>query len=373
MRDAKKLLRRNLPGRKYDGYRGILAEGLDFLPLAMTQAAAAISKCNLTIEDYLERFRSLDASEPISIRTGMLSFNLVKEWEEEESDRRRLERRRRKGRRLEGRRSEGEGSKSKSPACDLLSLMSFLNCQAIPRLLLLGKDPVGFTKAMILLRSFRLVDMHKSGDFEMQLCLQDSTKICLSAEETEIFSTQARESVSEAFRVREYEDYEDLERCQQFIPHVEAIFAYHTTSSSLDHRGLSENIARFKRLVGQDREASEWARKAREHAELVPDNDRRANRWGRPTQPPRNSSSSGSSDRETHSDGSQEKHREKKLYAGNLNSSDGEPKHGLIRSRRRRSGVRLLNGTESPLTAGQALIAKRRSHRNQNNAAEENQ
>jgi hypothetical protein len=379
MGDAKKLLRRNLPGHKYDGHRGILAERLDCLPLAMTQAAAAISKCNLTIEDYLERFRRLDASEPIGIRTGMLSFNLVKEWEEEESDRRRLEsrrrseRRRRKERMSEGRRSEGERSEPKSPASDLLSLISFLNCHAIPRLFLLGKNPVGFTKAMILLRSFRLVDMHKFGDFEMQLCLQDSMKTLLSAEQTERFSKQARESVSEVFRVREYEGYEDLERCQQFTPHVEGIFVHHMTNSSLDHRDLAENMARFKRLVGQDREASEWAKKARIHAKRIPD-DPRANHGRRPTPPPSDSSSNGSADRETDSDGSQVKHRAKRLYARHLNSSDGEPKHGLIMSRHRHSGdIRLLDGTESPLTAGQAVIAKRLGHRNQNKAAEEDQ
>jgi len=273
--DARKLLHKILPGRKYNGDRVFLAEELGCLPLAMIQAAAAISKYKLTISAYLRRFEKLDAREDIVIRTGMLSFDLVKKWEERE-ERRRSEKRRRKGR-LWGR----QKSESKSPATDLLSLISFLHCHGIPRRILLGTDPVGFTKAMILLRSFRLVDTHISGELEIHSCLQDSTKVRIPDDEIEAFRTKALESVSAALQVREYEDYEDLELCQQLLPHAEAVLAHGKKNSTLHDINLSENIAIFKLIVGKYQEANEWAKIVSMHIGHAPRGDEQDERVAR--------------------------------------------------------------------------------------------
>jgi len=261
-----------------------LPRELDYSPLAITQAAAAISEYNLSAREYLNRLRELkneNQNANIAQLTGMLSFNLLEALERrvrEEREEKRRERERKSGRRQpESNNIEpNQGAQfSESPAKDLLYLMCFLDCHGISRSLLLDNDPLEFTKAMIRLKACRLVETHTSGEgFQVQSFIQEQTKAKMAeSEEEKKFCGKALELVSEAFRPAEYQNRKSFDECQKLLPHVTAVLASNQNrqSNPLPHVKLLVNASRFYYIVGQYPKAEGLATTAREVAEHLPD------------------------------------------------------------------------------------------------------
>ncbi|KAL6409895.1 hypothetical protein AUP68_06297 [Ilyonectria robusta] len=243
--DALKLLENRLGSLSDASAAADLVQALDFIPLAISQAAAYIrSRAPRTsLERYLTEFQESEskrtrllshdadhlrrdggASNAI-LTTWQLSFNYIRS--------------------------------KRPPAADLLSLMSFFNRQGIPEWLLKSSRsaPSGalastdegtdsesdsehsetegeFEDDAAMLRDYCLVTVAKGGDmFEIHGLVQLSTRKWLEAFNIqETFKDQYIALVAKWFPTG---DYKNWGTCQMFFPHVEA---------ALEHRPKNDNI-----------------------------------------------------------------------------------------------------------------------------------
>ena len=220
--DASLLLETKLPPRSRgdsESKTQLLRE-LNNIPLAIVQAAGFILENRITVADYLEILRNDEESadlvemleEPLPdsrrdqgsensvIRTWMVSLGMIRE---------------------------------KSPrAVEMLSLMSCLNRQAIPKYLLHKpkETPLMFWKALAILHNFSLIEEESDHEaFGMHRLVQLSTQRWLKINKA-LSLTIWKERALSVVRARFPEDI-DSETWNIMIPHAEKVLTYENVVS----------------------------------------------------------------------------------------------------------------------------------------------
>jgi tetratricopeptide (TPR) repeat protein len=209
--DAMSLLGKKLgPDIGRDNAPGLL-NALDYMPLAITQAAAYIQQRapRMSIKQYLEVFRKSERDRSRLLtkdlgdarRDGRASNSIIMTWQ-----------------------TSFEHIKSHMPtAASLLSLMCLFDRQEIPDALLQGhytdKDDADFEDDMQILTSYALVEASSEGNFEMHRLVQTSTRKWLEVNnQLEYWKEVYTRTLNEKFS-----DYgENYSICKVAIPHVQA-------------------------------------------------------------------------------------------------------------------------------------------------------
>ncbi len=196
-----------------------LVQALDYMPLAITQAAAYISQNapRITVSKYLYNLRRSDKD-----RASLLKKDLGDT--------------RRDGRALNSIIATLQISfehirKERSSAARLLSLMSLFNRQGIPKALLVqvyqedGDAEANFEDDISTLTSYSLVTMNVEGsEFEMHRLVQFSTKKWLEHyDELENWKENYIRIMHKAFPVGKYENWTT---CRKLFPHAEMVLLY---------------------------------------------------------------------------------------------------------------------------------------------------
>jgi tetratricopeptide (TPR) repeat protein len=217
-----------------------LLDALGYLPLAITQAAAFINENSITVRDYLEAFNADDTelqyllsqdlgdsrrhfeTQNSIIKTWKLSFNQI--------------------------------SRQQPRAAELLSLMSVLDRQGIPKALLRNDNDRGvdFTTALGTLQAFSLISIERGGtNYEMHRLVQLSTQNWLDLQDTKNqYQDKALELLAERFPNGEYETWNE---CEILFPHAQIAVGYNPTIRShiLQHAELLRNLARYDLRQGR--------------------------------------------------------------------------------------------------------------------------
>ena len=240
--DAKLLLRSKIPdGVSTDSERAELVKELDYLPLAITQAAAYISArvTRMSVSRYLtlyqqdERTQSRllyedsgdlrrDPGVPNSvIRTWQISFDQIR--------------------------------RSQPRAAELLSFIAMLDRQGIPEFLLSYKypDPLDHEEALAPLDEFSLITVEKGGKtFEIHRLVQLATRIWLEKyKEVEKWQGEAIKILSIAFPNG---DYSNRETCEVLSPHAREVLKFRLMSEEhlLARGSLLYNMAWYNWVQG---------------------------------------------------------------------------------------------------------------------------
>ena len=214
-KDALSLLRNKLEGDFDQNDAAALVEALDYMPLAISQAAAYISQRapRATVSRYLnvirkgdqERARLLDIEIEDPRRDGSASNSIMATWQ-----------------------ISFEHIRTVRPsATQLLSLMSLFDRQGIPESLLVGNyhhneiASSDFEDDVNILMSFALVVADVNGSqFEMHRLVQFSTKTWLELyDELERWKERYATLMDENYPVGRYENWTV---CQALFPHAQA-------------------------------------------------------------------------------------------------------------------------------------------------------
>ena len=212
------LIEKKLQGRFEECDVVGLAEALDFIPLAINQAAAYISlrTPRVTISRYLQNLRKGDADRAKllekdvgdSRRDGNASNSIIANWQMSFEHIRRV----------------------RPSATRLLSLMSLFDRQGIPESLLIGHyhhddTGSGFEDDLYMLLNFSLIAANADGSqFEMHPLVQFSMKRWLELnEELEEWKEKYVLVIDESFPRGEYEDWT---MCRKLYPHARAAIEY---------------------------------------------------------------------------------------------------------------------------------------------------
>ncbi|KAF2500541.1 TPR-like protein [Lophium mytilinum] len=201
-----------------------LLEMLDFMPLAITQAAAYINQRapRITVSRYLEDLSRGD-EEGVSLlkkdvgdsrRDGSSSNSIIATWQMSFEHIRQI----------------------KPSAARLLSLMSLFDRQGISESLLdhhyqEGDVKDDFEEDIHTLRSYSLIGTNIDGNvFEMHRLVQFATKAWLEMnDELEKWKEQYIEVLYEAFPVGRYENWKT---CLDLFPHAESVLRYRPTNET---------------------------------------------------------------------------------------------------------------------------------------------
>jgi tetratricopeptide (TPR) repeat protein len=231
--EALELLKTKLPWVKSAPNCLELLTALDHVPLAVTQAAAYVSKGapRMGISRYLDLFNESESNRtslldedagdlrrdpevPNSvITTWHISFNQIR--------------------------------RDNPFAADLLSLMSVLNRQGIPESLLVkNNDRLLFEAALALLLGFSLVVAESTGNhFEMHRLVQLATRKWLVIHnESDKWNQTALRLLAETFPNG---DYQNWKLCGRLLPHVEAVLSnsFHKEIDLLQQASILHNLS----------------------------------------------------------------------------------------------------------------------------------
>ncbi|EXJ53772.1 uncharacterized protein A1O5_13021 [Cladophialophora psammophila CBS 110553] len=238
-----------------------LANKLEYIPLALTQAAAFIWENTLSIQRYLQRYEESrlnalkllghsaastmaeDEARNAVTTTWMMSFTRIKEQN-----------------RL---------------AADILSLLAFLDRHCVPDELIRRRDQslldIDFEKACGLLKRFSLVEespLTLRGEthaaFSLHRMVQLVTQQWLQSHgEAAIWAEQALVAVSIVFPPGEREEWKS---CEIYLPHVEVVLENKVQSEdgrvSTSKAALLHNAATYFRVKGYHGRAEETASEA---------------------------------------------------------------------------------------------------------------
>ncbi|KAF2182136.1 hypothetical protein K469DRAFT_669907 [Zopfia rhizophila CBS 207.26] len=213
------LLCRKLQGNfnKDDARR--LLHALDYMPLAITQAAASINKRSphITLSKYLQDLQKSDTDRAKVLnkrvtdtrRDGKASNSIIATWQISFEDIR----------------------KERPSASQLLSLMCLFDRQGIPKSLLdrhyqeLDEIEGDFEDDIYILYSYSLIGTNVDAtEFEMHQLVQFSTKTWLDLRgELEKWKEKFISIMDQEFPVGEYENWTI---CQKLFPHVEETLKY---------------------------------------------------------------------------------------------------------------------------------------------------
>ena len=262
---ALQLLRNKLEDASDEDGAADLLNNLDYIPLAIAQAAAFINRRapRMTISSYINDFRKSDIKKVKLLngdagdlrRDESASNSVVTTW----------------------RMSFEHIREERRSAADLLSLMSFFNPQGIPESVLRrhsanataradscndddDDDDDEFNDDLATLRAYSLVTATADGDTcEMHQLVQFCTKVWLSSfdeVERKFYILMAREFPDGSF--------ENWIKCQMLLPHVESILEREPAGEGLleDWIQVLSNTARYMCMKGSYEAAESIAVKA---------------------------------------------------------------------------------------------------------------
>ncbi|KUL81720.1 hypothetical protein ZTR_09466 [Talaromyces verruculosus] len=238
-----------------------LVQALEYIPLAITQAAAYIANRSplITVSAYLRLFHeseskriqllqnedSVDLRRDPSIRyavitTWQLSFEEIQRWQ--------------------------------PAATDLLALMSMFDPQGIPEYLLReDTDALQFADAVATLISYSLVRVEMGGTFfDMHRLVQSSVRRWLEIHgQLALWQEKSRAIMARVFPNGGYESWI---RCQMLLPHVKEVMKpriYAHPEDLLNRATISIKCGLYLYLQGGYKEAEEMIRCAVEAREKV--------------------------------------------------------------------------------------------------------
>jgi hypothetical protein len=250
--EGKQLLSGRLKGRNAEDRATELLEELDYIPLAITQAAAFMVKRNYGTTQYLDLYRQSDSN-----RTRLLGHQF--------SDH---------GRQLNSLESVAktwsisfEWIRKENPrAADLLSLMSFLDRQAIPIDLLQyeDEDTFDFDEAAGVLQAFSLIQSDDAGQtFDMHRLVQLATRWWLTDDKggaEEKWASEALRQLALKFPPPQSistKAYLDL--CVILLPHAELALRYSikpgSAKADLDRASLLVSTSSYLNWTGSYKDA----------------------------------------------------------------------------------------------------------------------
>ena len=217
-----------------------LLDALEYIPLAITQAAAFISQNYITLTKYMEMFCTNDSevqdlldedlgdlrrdseSQNSIIRTWKLSFDLIRE--------------------------------QKPRAAEMLSLMAVLDRQGIPENLLQNDTdrPVDITTALGTLQAFSLISAGGDGrGYELHRLVQLATRKWLEMQgTTRKWQEKALLVVADMFPNGNFETWK---ACESLSPHAEAVIQYRNTIETYPEQfsDLLRNVAYYNLQQGR--------------------------------------------------------------------------------------------------------------------------
>ena len=233
--EAEKLLRPPSEGPHAwnDDDSKTLLDSLEYIPLAITQAAAFISQNNLTLAEYLDLFHTDDSevqdlldedlgdlrrdseSQNSVIRTWKLSFDLI--------------------------------SKQNLLAAEMLSFMAVLDRQGISKSLLndAADSKVDVVKALGTLQAFSLITVEDNGaGYQLHRLVQLATQKWLELQGTkEKWQEEALLVLSDKFPSGEYENWRT---CESLLPHAQKVICYKSSIKNPEQYAyLLRNMACF--------------------------------------------------------------------------------------------------------------------------------
>ncbi|WAO96033.1 NACHT domain-containing protein [Fusarium falciforme] len=214
--EACQLLRGKLGLNHDNGSAADLVRVLDYMPLAITQAAAFINRRapRMSTSKYLDEFRRSDTKRVRLLdrdagdlrRDESASNSIVTTWQITFDQIRR----------------------ERSSAADLLSFMSFFNPQGIPESVLRayirdqlegGEDD--FEEDLEVLRGYSMVAAMTDSDvFQMHTLVQFCTQLWLSSDEMQRWKRAALQAMADQYPTGNYENWV---KCQSLDPHIEGI------------------------------------------------------------------------------------------------------------------------------------------------------
>ncbi|MCJ1462542.1 hypothetical protein MMC07_001144 [Pseudocyphellaria aurata] len=217
-----------------------LVEALEFLPLAVTQAAAFICENNISVKEYtkilqasnsgisnilnhdlIDLRRDFDASSSV-IRTWQVSFDQIR--------------------------------KQQPRAAELLSLMTVLDRQSVPMALLCGdyEEEIEIVTALGTLQAFSLINRNKEGKaFAMHRLVQLSTLKWLEMKNEKLKWQEAALRLLSA-NFPSGTDFANWKTCALYLPHVMVVVE--TLKLGADHAnelGLLVETACYLQSQGQ--------------------------------------------------------------------------------------------------------------------------
>ena len=219
---------------------GTLIDTLEYIPLAITQAAAFISENNLNLAEYLELLHANDSevqylldkdlgdlrrdseSQNSVIRTWKLSFDLI--------------------------------SKQNPRAAEMLSFMAVIDRQGVSKSLLDNKadSKVDIVKALGTLQAFSLITVENNdADYQLHRLMQLATRKWLELQGTkEKWQEQALLVLSDKFPSGKFGTWPT---CESFLPHAQTVIRYKvSTEKHLEQYAcLLGKMARFDREQGR--------------------------------------------------------------------------------------------------------------------------
>ena len=217
-----------------DDYLKSLIAALDYIPLAITQAAAFISHNSIGIADYLDLFSTNDSelqtlldedvgdprrdsqSQNSVIRTWKLSFDLI--------------------------------NKQKPRAAEMLSLIAVLDRQGIPKCLLRTNTDreTDVMTALGTLIAFSLISTEDNGaSYEIHRLVQLATADWLEMQGTQTkWQAKALLVLADTFPTGEFETWE---ACESLLPHAEKVLQYQDIVENYpeQYSCLLHNMGRF--------------------------------------------------------------------------------------------------------------------------------
>lgn len=248
--EACQLLKARLPDDEWDDDKAKeLAHELEYLPLAITQAAAYIAQNVSSISDYLTGFRVSESERQELLNEDFYDMRRDQDIQAPLSHTWRL--------------SFGLIQKQKPRAIELLSVMAVLDRDSIPRSLCLrdGESGVSFTAALGVLQGFSLIELDKErSSFKMHRLVQLSTTTWLDQQ------GKLEECRLEALGLLAVTYADHWEDCQSLEPHIYAFkdFTPPTAVSELQFSKLLCSLAIYQRESGRYLESYScltWANK----------------------------------------------------------------------------------------------------------------
>ena len=253
------LLRNRLPGHLDIADATELVQTLDYIPLAITQAAAYISQNTprINISNYLHNFRKSDKNRASllqkdtgDIRRDSTSANsiIVTWWKSFEHVR-----------------------EERPSAARLLALMSLFDWQGIPEALLLQNYDndidieANFEDDLSTLTCYSLVAMNFKGDeFEMHRLVQFSMQKWLELRgELENWKEKYIDIMGNAFPIGRFENWEI---CGKLFPHVQMVLLFYPANEAylLQWASILFKAAWYSWEIGSYNIAGEMGRRALE-------------------------------------------------------------------------------------------------------------
>ncbi|KAK7416538.1 hypothetical protein QQX98_005142 [Neonectria punicea] len=262
---ALELFRNKLQG-KFDENAADLFHTLDYIPLAITQAAAYINRRAISVKAYLDAFRKSDKKKGNILnrdagdlrRDETVSNSVVTTWQVTLHQIRR----------------------EKPSAANLLSFMSFFNPQGIPKFILHSykDDLIGnadgvkdddndddsddeFEDDLDVLRGYSLVFVTAKGVMcEMHTLVQFCTRVWLSVDNADRWKRLFLWAMSRHFPNGTFENWPT---CQMLLPHVELIVEEEPPEKDLEQwASLLTNCAQYLDATGSYKAAEKLDDKA---------------------------------------------------------------------------------------------------------------